>query len=132
MKPVFLRKMGAAVALAAFVLLLTLLTGCEQPSGPLPIRIVKQLCQQPLGIGQRTMASGGRRRIDNHQPQFRGRPATQVKQHICTALRPAAKQGARPVDRTLLRAARLALPASVQSPCLGPGIRPRVRSGANA
>ena len=34
------RGMAGASLFAAFVLFLTLLTGCEQPSGPLPIRIV--------------------------------------------------------------------------------------------
>ncbi|CRM77168.1 hypothetical protein [Pseudomonas sp. 52 E 6] len=45
----------------------------------LAVGVIKQLGQQTFGIGERTMAPGRRRRIDNHQPQFMGRATAQVK-----------------------------------------------------
>ncbi len=49
----------------------------RQPSPP-PIRLIKQLSQQPLGIRQRLMPAGRSRSIDNHQPQLMGTGAAQL------------------------------------------------------
>lgn len=45
--------------------------GEQRQARPLPVGLVEQLGQQPLGLGQGLMAAGRSRRIDDHQPQRR-------------------------------------------------------------
>jgi hypothetical protein len=78
------------------------------------------------------MTTGRGRRIDDYQPQLMSRACAQVEQQILTHTWPTIEQGARPIDRTAAGGVTLALLAMIQSPGAGPGIRPRVGSGANA
>jgi hypothetical protein len=57
---------------------------------------------------------------------------TQVEQHIFMPTRTAIEQGAGPVDRAAARGVTLALLTVIQPSCAGFGIRPRVRTRANA
>ncbi|EXF94067.1 hypothetical protein HK44_003750 [Pseudomonas fluorescens HK44] len=55
-----------------------------------------------------------------------------MKQQIFALTRAAVEQRARPIDRAVLADSTLALPAVFQPSCAGFGIRPRIRSRANA
>ncbi|BAO63140.1 hypothetical protein PPC_3793 [Pseudomonas protegens Cab57] len=61
-----------------------------------------------------------------------GRAAAQAKQQVLAQARPAFKQGAGPVDGTGAGLAAFALPALIQVPRPGLGIRPPVSAGADA
>jgi hypothetical protein len=61
-----------------------------------------------------------------------GRTGAQVKQDIVALTRAAVQQGAGPIDRTAARRMTFTLFAVVQPSGAGSGIRPRVRSRANA
>ena len=98
----------------------------------LAVGIVEHLRQQAFGIAQRLMTPGRGRGIDDHQPQFMGATGTQVEQHIAALTWPAIEQGAGPVDRAAACGVTFALLAVVQPSCAGSGIRPRIRSRANA
>jgi hypothetical protein len=60
------------------------------------------------------------------------RTGAQVEQHIVALTRATVKQGAGPIDRSTPRRVTLALPTVVQPSGTGSGIRPRIRSRANA
>jgi hypothetical protein len=61
-----------------------------------------------------------------------GEPRALVEQQILMLTRTALEQGARPIDRPATRGVTLALFTIGQPSCAGSGIRPRVRSRANA
>ena len=98
----------------------------------LAVSVVEQLRQQPLRIAHCLMAARRSRGVDDHQPQFMGRTGAQLKQHILALTRAAIEQRAGPIDRATARSVTLALFAVLQPSGAGPGIRPRVRSRANA
>ena len=108
-------------------------TGRQQGQpGALAIGVIEQLRKQPLGIAQGVMPTGRRRCVDNHQPQFMRRACAQVEQQILTHAWATIEQGAGPIDRAAAGGMTLALFAVIEPSGAGSGIRPRVRSGANA
>ncbi len=98
----------------------------RQPRPP-PIRLVKQLSQQPLGIRQRLMPPGGSRCIDNHQPQLMGTGASQLPTQILQMTRPPLQQGRGPIHRTHTTGTR-----SAATSLLLPGLGFGTRAGAMA
>ncbi len=98
----------------------------------LAIGIVEQLRQQALGIAQCLMATGRSRRVDDHQPQLMRRARALLEQHILALAWPAVEQRARPIDRAATGRVTFTLFTVIEASCARSGIRPRVRSRANA
>ena len=90
---------------------------------PGAVSLIEEMRQHALGLAQCLVTPGRGRSVDNHQPQFGMRGIALDPAQVAALPWPAVKQGRRPVDLALPRAAPATTRALVEPAGLGPGIR---------
>lgn len=95
--------------------------GEQGQPGALAVSLVEQGCQQPFGLRQRLMTTGGGRGIDNHQPQLCGPGLALLPAQVLEQPWPPLEQSRQPGHPT---GRRTACPATA-----GPALLARARSG---